>query len=214
MTLLSHWPLHEDSSDVRSGSVGTNNGVSFVGGGPIGQDSGEFVKADNDNIVTNFQGGLDNTANWSASAWIYWDDDGSNQSVFSCFADGTTQKGWVVRTDIAFYYDSSANSISLQPGVSIPFNTWTHIAFVVENDVPKWYVDGELTNESGSSNRVSSGTEPVHIGARPPNTGDTEYFDGRIADARIYDHALSTSEVAYLYQVSQGATYTSSKKTL
>lgn len=68
---------------------------------------------------------------------------------------------------------------------------------VVRDGTAELYVDGEFSGDNtkgGSSVRDGSGF--VNIGRKASNE---YYWKGRIDDVRIYDRALSESEVTDLY---------------
>ncbi len=76
--------------------------------------------------------------------------------------------------------------------------TWYHMVFVREgNSVTngyRAYLNGVLKGVANTNSLAP--TNPVYIGARE---GVTQHWDGKIDDVRIYDRALSASEIAALY---------------
>jgi hypothetical protein len=70
---------------------------------------------------------------------------------------------------------------------------WKHIAAVRENGKLKLYVDGKLVASSTAfspSDYDVSVDQPLRIGF-----GQTEYFDGKMSDVRLYNRALATEEI-------------------
>jgi hypothetical protein len=70
---------------------------------------------------------------------------------------------------------------------------WTHVAYTYDGDKMRLYVDGTLvaTKEVGTASFASDG--PLSIGCSP----DThEFFGGRIDEPRVYERALSGTEIA------------------
>lgn len=78
---------------------------------------------------------------------------------------------------------------------SAPIGEWAHIAFVVEDSRLVLYLDGE---ELGYTTRsLSIGTDTGDFGiAETVNA-----WDGVVADARLYNRALSAEEVSHIYQL-------------
>jgi hypothetical protein len=79
-------------------------------------------------------------------------------------------------------------------------NNWSHIVAVIENNVVSFYINGNPTGTSCYGNQftipsIDTGA-PLTMGSC--NCGLSEYFNGILDDIRIYNRALSASEVAYL----------------
>lgn len=73
---------------------------------------------------------------------------------------------------------------------------WKHIAAVRKGGQLQLYIDGKLVKTSSSFDPVDydlSTDKPLRIGF-----GQTEYFDGKMADVRLYSRALGEEEVAQL----------------
>jgi hypothetical protein len=97
----------------------------------------------------------------------------------------------------AWYFRDSSNSVS--DGSGCPFNIpgyndnqWHHVAFVVDALGGRLYVDGVQRAAGGwtGTGGAPSTTQDVHIGV-----GGAEYFQGVLDDVRIYNRALSATEV-------------------
>lgn len=83
------------------------------------------------------------------------------------------------------------------------FNLWTHICVTFNNGEIKIYLNGVLDKSySGLSKYIPVNNLPVRIGATQPISG-FEYasFKGKIDDIRIYNRALSASEIVQLYNL-------------
>jgi len=85
---------------------------------------------------------------------------------------------------------SSTNSITL--------DTWHHVAFTFEPSTHlKLYIDGieDGSNTTSIPATIYDGTAPFYIGSLD---GALQFFDGRIADVRIYDADIGATEIANL----------------
>jgi len=80
---------------------------------------------------------------------------------------------------------------------SIPAKTWVHVASTYDGATLTIYINGVLDQSLAVTGRTCANTEPVTIGAKnKTSAGLVEaYFDGRIDDFRIYDHALTVTEI-------------------
>jgi hypothetical protein len=75
---------------------------------------------------------------------------------------------------------------------SLPLNAWTHLALTYDGANLRLYVNGVLSQTTALSGAIAASTGVLHIG------GDSvwgEYFQGLIDEARIYNRALSQSEI-------------------
>ena len=84
---------------------------------------------------------------------------------------------------------------------AIPRNVWRHLAVSYDRSVEtiRFYLNGEMKCENHSRNDIpDTYGEPLYIGFDP--TGGDEYSNGLIDELLIYDRALSTEEIALIYQ--------------
>jgi hypothetical protein len=146
--------------------------------------------------------GLDVTGPYTETAWTYLNDTGGLNDVTmkdpAQWALGFQVRNGALRA--GFENEDDDNFIGV--GGSVPASTWTHLAVVYDGSSVVGYVDGtevfDVDQASDSSGiAVADATpatndEPLTIGA-----GEGQ-FDGRIDDLRIYDRALSASEIAAL----------------
>ncbi|MDD2657323.1 MAG: LamG domain-containing protein [Candidatus Pacebacteria bacterium] len=93
-----------------------------------------------------------------------------------------------------FYYNSGFNYFTYV----VPLNTWVHLSLVVSGVSATLYVNG-VANETITAG-ASFGT-----GSNSPIIGSTittaEFFNGSLDDVRIYNRALSATEVKSLYNL-------------
>jgi len=76
-------------------------------------------------------------------------------------------------------------------------NRWYHVTGVYDGNNVRIYVDGMLEGETPLQGTVKSNSDPLTIGSHTGGSG--EYFDGMVDDVRIYNRALSESEILALY---------------
>jgi len=76
---------------------------------------------------------------------------------------------------------------------------WHHVVGSYDGQVIKMYLDGLLADTFSFSGPVEKTTDSIRVGANYYWNGDRWFFDGLVDDARMYDRALSESEVAALY---------------
>jgi len=79
---------------------------------------------------------------------------------------------------------------------SLALNEWTHLAATFDGTAMRMYVNGGLVDSQPQTAPLSPTTGTLQIGA---DGYPGEFFEGRIDDVRIYNRALSASEVRQLY---------------
>ena len=75
---------------------------------------------------------------------------------------------------------------------SLPINQWTHLAVTYDAKVLRLYVNGVEVSSKSWVGTIKTSTNPLQIG------GDTDYdlhFKGLIDEVRIYNRALTASEI-------------------
>jgi hypothetical protein len=128
------------------------------------------------------------------TAWIYPTTDSGIHAIIS--HDSNDNSGWrvgMIGSSLRFTLGGVADySCGLNPTL----NTWNFVAVVVSgnNGTRECYVN--TSSSSGSIGTMSGSPNRVTIGTDYPG----EVFQGKIDDVRIYNRALSATEVAGLYQ--------------
>ena len=93
----------------------------------------------------------------------------------------------MIRTyDVGYYIDADFSGIIV--------GSWHHIACAYDGAVASIYVDGELQNSVSMSGSLRISSQRILAGANPtsPPSG---FFHGAIDDIRIWNRALSASEI-------------------
>jgi len=93
------------------------------------------------------------------------------------------------------YASGVAKGIILAGGTVIDDGIWHHIAGTFDGTNWIIYRDGVVDNSKVDAATLTPTTETLQIGARQ----STGYFDGSIDEVRIYNRALSASEIMELY---------------
>jgi hypothetical protein len=219
MTLITHYPLTEDAGSTArdysgNGNDGTANGAGPSGtgtvGGPIEQTAYDF-DGSSDTVTIGDISLLEasNLGNFTVSAFVKPDATGSTDVIIGKDNEykltnnsGTWQ--WSV-------YDSGNGVWRDVNGDSLSSGQWYRVTGTWDGATQRLYVNGIEQANQQPTVTLNSTANTLAIG---DNSAAGNNFDGAIADIRIYDRALSPSEVSYLYQVSQSASYVSDTKTL
>jgi hypothetical protein len=93
--------------------------------------------------------------------------------------------------------DTSLNSISA--------TTWTHVVFNRSGTTFKIYINGtESVSATVSGNSITN-SMPMHIGAFKQTLAGSvsNFWPGKIDEVRIYNRALTATEIAQIYQTTR-----------
>src|SRR5439155_13889590 len=143
------------------------------------------------------------TSAMTVEAWIYprsaggsyreilakWEGGGQRSFVFDVGPDGKVE--FAVNSDGGL--NNIASAFSLNP---VPTNYWTHVAGVYDGATVKLYLNGAFQSSTPWTQGIFPGTAPLIIGA---TLSSGSFFDGLIDEAAVYNRALSTSEIAAIY---------------
>lgn len=109
-------------------------------------------------------------------------------------ADGTI-RFWDYQTSAYGFPDNTTN----QSTVPINDGQWHHIAFVKNGTQGAYYIDGQLRGTPTAARDISYGTRGFTIGLDyrdwQRNAPPYKFFNGHISEVRIYNRALSQSEI-------------------
>lgn len=178
----------------RSGyaNTGTISGAIWSNQGKFGS-ALSFDGAD-DWVTVADSPSLDLTTGMTLEAWVY----------------PTANTGWrtvVLKEQMDYLvYGLFASSDTNQPAVEVciggcvtvtgpsplPLNTWTHLATTYDGSLVGLYVNGIQVASRMTSGSLLTSTNPLRIG------GDSlwgDYFQGRIDEVRIYNRALTATEI-------------------
>lgn len=102
---------------------------------------------------------------------------------------------------IKCYVDDGTNNSKVNTTGSYNDGAWHHLVFVRDTTANKLiaYIDGGWNAEVADMSGSIANTGALTIGARA-DLGTGRFFDGAIDDPRIYNYALSLSEVAGLFK--------------
>jgi hypothetical protein len=219
--LVGHWSF--DGGDVTQQAIydgsGNNNNGYLIGNatssavtiGKLGQ-AFRFDGSD-DYVRIPHSTSLDITGSAiTLAAWVKLDGGGDTeqQIVGKVQNDGT-------HTDPYFAYQLAASSVdastfSLRCGLTIsggysalldgpyPINGWSHVACTYDGTNRRLYLNGVQVDSDSLSGNISSFTSTVRLGV---NGVVDEALKGSLDDVRIYNRALSATEVKQLYRLGQ-----------
>jgi hypothetical protein len=227
MTLIGYWLLDEDSGSTAYDASGNGNNGSLNGGitqgepGILGRSAYSFDGSDDAVTISDSQI-LKLTGSLTISMWV-------NPNNLGAQRENPIHKAYGGEFSFVFEdtNDDPAGTLSTYFGSAggngSPYahnqwtdvasdNTWTHLCWVRDNNAQevKLYKNGTRWSKNKIQTEwetTSASNNDMQIGS-----GYTNTFDGSISEVRLYNRALTSSEIQYLYEVSQRGRYVSSKK--
>ncbi|MDX1981647.1 MAG: LamG-like jellyroll fold domain-containing protein [Bryobacteraceae bacterium] len=97
---------------------------------------------------------------------------------------------------------TTANGEREALGPTAPLGQWVHLAATYDGGTIRVYVDGVLVATRAQSGSILNESKPLIIAGNQNNTITDNadlLFDGRVDDARIYNRAISASEVQAIF---------------
>ena len=222
-SLVGHWTFDgpDMTSNVADVSGSGNNGYlngTFATATSTATNIGKIGQAlsfngTSNNVVTQDASSLDisGTSPISISAWIKLNSFPTGVSPQYMSAVMTTEtgvgatifdKGIIVndsqKFEFYFYDGSSRHAVST---TIASLGEWYHIVGEFNGSQGIIYVNGVQENTQAGSSTYDFASPQLLIGGRTGGSVWTKYFDGQIDDVRIYNRALSASEVQRLYNM-------------
>jgi len=143
----------------------------------------------------------------SIEGWVYANSVGSFNVIASQFKADTLESSWVLETvgsDIRLYITNN----SLLSFASTSFSTlvWTYIVGTFNGTTIKIYKNSVLGDITGTIAGLNDSNLNINIGAlysQNGSEGGTGLWNGKIANVKIYNRALSQAEVLNNYNATK-----------
>ncbi|MDX1404915.1 MAG: DUF6701 domain-containing protein, partial [Woeseiaceae bacterium] len=211
--LLGHWELDEGSGQTAGDSSSSNNDGTL--GNSAGSDSFDPDWAcvaggyalDFDGTDKKVEVGsvtINDRAAWTLSAWIKMDADTADQRTIYAEGSSSVEEYLFLYVDDSTNHakfwikDSSSSMSAMESTTNVEDGQWHHITLVqrAKND-RELFVDG-VSEDTDTFNIGTLSFDMARIGFLEIGAWDADPFKGLIDDVRIYDDALTASEVASL----------------
>ena len=213
--LVAYYPFNGNANDASGNG---NNGTSFgavLTTNRFGAANSAYDFNGNGNYIGIPQSSTLNglATDLTLSAWIYQRgiNPGHGYRILDKCPAGVPG-GWTFDT----WDGSSYRRLRLQAAGSLnpnvigatvyPLMQWHHVVATVSGTTGKVYLDGSLDG-TGDVGSIPQNALDIFIGRSHPygaDAGENQYFHGLIDDVRIYNRALSASEVQDLYNSTDG----------
>ncbi|WP_245903019.1 LamG-like jellyroll fold domain-containing protein [Salinigranum rubrum] len=213
-SLVSYWPLDEDSgttgstvTDVAGPHDGTLVGANGGDDGVFGRTAYDFARPNDEYVDLGDVDAGDDTDRLTISAWFNAESfsDHDPRIVSKAHGESAGDHIWMMSEDgnelrVRLRTDGSTQT---HYGPSISTGTWTHGVMTYDGSQVCVYVDAGTPDCFAQSGSIPASDDPTYLGASTGDSGGVDRFwDGQIDEVRIYDRALSESEVQTLHDAS------------
>jgi hypothetical protein len=181
-------------------TTNANNGT-LTNGPTFNSGDGGYITFDgtNDTVDIANASSLNISSNITIESWIYPTSTSSTQNVISKSSNSQnngyifprSDNGW---TTVTFYlHIGGFQTLSATyPGI----NRWTYTAATYDGATMIVYINGSSSNSRSQTGTITTNTNNLIIGNQPTFS---EYYTGRVANARIYNRTLAASEILQNY---------------
>ncbi len=98
------------------------------------------------------------------------------------------------RLKFQIYNNAGGAVLDFDSNIAIPLGTWAHVTAVLSVNAAALYVDGKPVGTGTRTGDSANGPHPLTFG----HAGYHGFFAGQLDDIRLYNRALSMSEIVYL----------------
>ena len=192
------YSFNEGSGAAVADSSGNNNLGTVTNGSWT--TSGKFgnslvFNGTSSRVFVTSSASLNLTAGMTVMAWVY---PTANQTGNRTIIRRETNGYWLYSSRLLSNmrpYGGAlvgSNSETVSASNALPVNTWSHVAVTYDGSVVTLYVNGTAVSTNSASGSIVSGTTPLWIGG---TSSSTDFFQGRIDEVRVYNRALTTTEI-------------------
>ena len=178
------------ADDSGHGNTGTLSGAAWTTLGKYG--SALVFNGTSALVTVPSSTSINLTTAFTLSAWVYptsstaaWKDV-VYRSPDVYYLEGASPQGAVPATGGTF------TGSPLYGVASLPVNTWSHLASTYDGAALRLYVNGQQVATRSVSAALASSSNPLTIGG---NATFGQYWTGRIDEVRVYERALSPTEI-------------------
>jgi hypothetical protein len=123
--------------------------------------------------------------------------------------EGPLDWAFVINTNFMRHHLMLANWTYLDSAAGVQSNLWQYVSFTYDGTNMLIYLNGIPIGQRPAAGAFRITTGSMRIGAYAPInglpiSGSRHFFSGCLDDVRIYNRALSTSEVKQLYDIESG----------
>lgn len=195
--LVAYYPLNGNANDASgNGYNGTNSSVTWVTNRfGVASGAGQFTGSAKVMLPASMVNLMSGTGAISVSTWVQTAPV-NNSGFYTILSMGSTTycSDFILVTVNGQFYYSGYSCSETGSGLNVNDNTWHQCIAVYNSGIIYLYIDGVLKNSQAVT--LNRGNQGGTIGIFEDGT---DSWNGNISDVRIYNRALSATDVAQLY---------------
>ena len=202
-------PSENFNTVLYTGNGGTQRIGGYINRGAVFNGSNSQIS-----LPTNAGLTFGSSATYTISMWINLPDVSSTDRIFTNILGTTTEnqvafgivsnRFFIFKTLGTQYNATNANAANLRtPTNSVTADTWMHIVLVMDSGTITFYIDNSsqtITSEANTFTQIQTNTLIGQDG------NNVNYLDGTVDQVRLFNKALSSSEVTTLYGETHAST--------
>ncbi len=190
------------SSYPGSGTTWTNlidsTGYTITSG-TYNSDNGGSIVFNGTSTVVPIGTPLSSGTDYTLEAWVYASSTASNHNIISSF----NNPFWVSSGTL---YGGLGGNYTLVSSSGFPTNVWKHVAltFSESTNTMTLYINGSAVNQNTNVTQSFIGGETMRIGSHVTGVTPSSFWNGRIAQARVYNTALTAANILTNFNATKG----------
>lgn len=192
--ITSWWPATGNANDIVGGHNGTLSGAVSFASPPFGFAGQAFAFdgfSGKDDIPAGALPNVPSSGQFSVELWM----SPKNASLVGTHTVFQRERSYILLSEGNL--GSCVGGTCLVTSTAPSANTWTHVALTYNNSQLKMYVNGSLKLDTTATIEDQAAFK---TGIGYNSRDNNEFFGGLVDEVAFYDHALTASEVAGIYQ--------------
>jgi len=139
------------------------------------------------------------TNDFTISAWVKTTGTPAQHRTVVCKQNPSNSNEWTfqVNADGKVNFYGAGGSVDVISTTTVNDGNWHHILIKRTSNVFELYIDNVLADQETPASQNLTNTANLRIGHR--NSSYNAFFDGSISQVAIFDYALSSTQISYLY---------------
>jgi fibronectin type 3 domain-containing protein len=210
--LAANWSLDDNGGTTAADSSGNGNTGTLAGSptlptwmapGRIGASSLYFDTNSLQSVTANNSASLNMTAAITISAWARATDWNGNRRILQKGNGDNQYRLLAENSTLKFDLRFSAGNVAVTCALP-PTNVWTHWAGTYDGINMIIYSNGVAVATQAASGAILTTTDPLAIGKKNTGTSAGDYFYGQLDEVRVYNRALTPTEIATVMHSGDG----------
>ena len=207
--LVGHWKYHGNVSKANTWYDASSNGNhgTLISSATVAND-GFSGNGTSDYVNCGSASNLKGMSELSIFAWIKPDTGTRYDPIIGMGGGGSGTSNnylflkWGVGDKIAVSLSGTAWTLSTG---AVSIGEWNHVGFTYDGTTVRFYINGELSGSDAS--HYSGNIRALNYDCKIAAQGDVTsyYFDGKTDDNRIYNRALTSTEISAIYNTGRGS---------